>query len=144
MMLNIKKLLGMGDFPTFRGTPVTVYSKDSDYRVTDNFHLREFGCQCSHPQCTITLINEEAVWQLQELRSLWGFPIYVTSAYRCPRHNEEVGGKINSRHIRGLGFDITVKDLTNLGALEMYARLCFDTVIPYEKHLHVHIIEQEN
>lgn len=35
------------------------------------------------------------------------FGLQVTSSYRTPEHNAEVGGVPNSLHTRGLGFDLT-------------------------------------
>ena len=45
---------------------------------------------------------------LQELRDLVGGPIYITSGYRCPKHNKAVGGVPNSLHMKGWAADVTV------------------------------------
>jgi hypothetical protein len=41
----------------------------------------------------------------QDVRDELGSPIYVTSAYRCPRWNIHEGGTANSRHTQGNAFD---------------------------------------
>jgi uncharacterized protein YcbK (DUF882 family) len=33
-------------------------------------------------------------------------PIYITSGFRCKRHNQYVGGSVASSHLRGLAADI--------------------------------------
>ena len=44
---------------------------------------------------------------LDPLREAWGLPIRVTSGYRCPELNEEVGGVEDSYHMDGCAADIT-------------------------------------
>lgn len=49
-----------------------------------------------------------AVLAFMALEEEFGFPLLVTSAYRCDRHNTEVGGKKESTHMRGIAFDISI------------------------------------
>ena len=44
---------------------------------------------------------------LDPIREHWGLPIRVTSGYRCPELNEEVGGVEDSYHVDGCAADIT-------------------------------------
>ena len=44
---------------------------------------------------------------LDPIREHWGLPIRVTSGYRCPELNEEVGGVEDSWHMDGCAADIT-------------------------------------
>lgn len=44
---------------------------------------------------------------LSLVRQEYGKPIYINSGYRTTSHNENVGGKSNSSHLRGLAIDIT-------------------------------------
>ena len=72
--------------------------------LTKNFSKSEFACTC----CGETKINKELVGVLQQLREdLKGF-VTVTSSYRCPIHNEEVGGAKKSQHLLGTAADIVV------------------------------------
>lgn len=73
------------------------YPKDSDESLTKDFKAREFDCPCDH--CHETLIDDELVLKLQELRELLAFPIKITSGYRCEHHQEE---------LREMGFETAV------------------------------------
>ena len=44
---------------------------------------------------------------LDPIREHWGLPLRVTSGYRCPELNEEVGGVEDSWHMDGCAVDIT-------------------------------------
>jgi uncharacterized protein YcbK (DUF882 family) len=45
--------------------------------------------------------------KLEEIRSLLGVPVLVSSGYRCPALNKAVGGSKGSAHLLGLAADIT-------------------------------------
>lgn len=44
--------------------------------------------------------------RLDEIREGYGKPIYINSAYRCPKLNESVGGVSSSYHQLGLAADL--------------------------------------
>lgn len=44
--------------------------------------------------------------RLDEIREGYGKPIYINSAYRCPKLNEAVGGVSSSYHQMGLAADL--------------------------------------
>ena len=44
---------------------------------------------------------------LDPLRKQWGLPIRITSGYRCPELNDEVGGVEESYHMEGCAADIS-------------------------------------
>ena len=64
--------------------------------ITENFSLREFRCR---DDCGLQSLDCSLVERLQVLRDLVRLPIIITSGCRCERHNAEVGGAINSRHL---------------------------------------------
>lgn len=78
----------------------------NDFRIADNFNLREFACKC----CGAVKIDSELVQRLQFLRDRIKRPITITSGYRCQKHNREVGGAQNSYHTQGLAVDIVVEN----------------------------------
>lgn len=54
--------------------------------------------------------QRELAWFVDRLRELQKVnPFSVTSWWRTPRHNAEVGGKINSLHLEGLGVDCVLE-----------------------------------
>lgn len=103
------------------------------------FKFEEFACKC----CGQLLFKEniEALVRevLDPVRERVGKPIVVNSGYRCPKHNEEVGGVRNSQHMKGEAADITT------GSAEGNKRLKelivengkFDQLIEYPGFLHV-------
>jgi len=68
------------------------------------FSESELACPC----CGKNLIKPDFLEKLNSLREECGFPFIVTSAYRCFRHNAEIGGKDRSPHLLGRGIDIHV------------------------------------
>lgn len=44
--------------------------------------------------------------QFQRIRDAWGHPVGVTSFYRPPAVNAEVGGVLGSKHVDGLAMDV--------------------------------------
>ena len=68
---------------------------------------------------------------LDPLRTRYGYPIHVSSGYRCPRVNAAVGGKRTSQHVNGEAADIYVgnpKDKAMLFSM-IYYLLPFDQLI---------------
>ena len=66
------------------------------------FQPSEFLCPCCHTGQPAALL----VFFLDNVRRAWDAPIRVNSGHRCPRHNKEVGGAIQSRHLIGCAADI--------------------------------------
>ena len=70
--------------------------------IRTHFTDKEMDCGCG---CEKTVAPELLV-QLESLRALIDKPLPVTSGARCITHNQEVGGKQNSWHLKGLAVDI--------------------------------------
>ena len=75
--------------------------------LSKNFSRHEFECRC----CGRAEINQRLVDALQELRDLAGLPVRVTSGYRCPEHNQAIGGATRSQHLLGTAADIVVRGM---------------------------------
>ena len=78
------------------------------------FHSSEFACKCGNHgfdnegrPILDSIIDKRLVDVLDAIRERIGQPIYINSGYRCPAHNEEVGGVPNSQHVVGTAADIT-------------------------------------
>lgn len=68
---------------------------------------------------------------LDPLREKYGYPIHVSSGYRCPRLNKAVGGEKTSQHVNGEAADIYVtrpKEMAELFSL-IYYLLPYDQLI---------------
>ena len=76
--------------------------------LTDHFSRSEFACPC----CRVVKVRPKIFNALEDLRSLLGRPIVVTSGYRCPNRNAEVAGENNSQHLLGIAADIVVEGYT--------------------------------
>lgn len=52
------------------------------------------------------LMNENLLQMLDEVREKFDKPIHITSGFRTPAHNDDVGGTEKSSHLKGLAVDI--------------------------------------
>ncbi len=102
------------------------------------FTEKELRCPCCEQipprarENIVALVNNV----LDPVRELYGKPIYVTSGYRCYRHNLEVGGVKNSQHMQGEAADIHCDD--NQQLIRLIKQLgTFDQLIVYPTFLHV-------
>ena len=70
------------------------------------FTYDELMCKCGCDQC---LMQQDFVEKLDDLRESMAMPLILTSAYRCPDHNEKVSlsGR-NGSHTTGRAVDIRV------------------------------------
>lgn len=67
---------------------------------------------------------------LDPARRVFGGPVSVSSGYRCPKHNAEVGGVGGSQHLKGEAADICCSDNERLaGIIERNGR--YDQLIRY-------------
>lgn len=80
------------------------------------FKESEFTCKCG---CGLNNMNLKVVKIADKVREYFGSPAIVTSGSRCKKHNKEVGGVSNSRHLQGKAIDMYVKGV-NGGDLLAY------------------------
>lgn len=92
------------------GAVVHAYSSalDGKVQITSNFRVREFTCKDGSD--TI-FVSTELVKVLQQIRTHFGKPVTINSAYRTAAHNRTVGGSPTSQHLYGLAADIVVQDV---------------------------------
>lgn len=83
--------------------PLVVLTKN--VRVSNNFSLFEFRCNGPGFDEGVRVSNK-LVLALEKIRAKAGAPIRITSAYRPPEWNREVGGVSNSQHLDGIAADI--------------------------------------
>lgn len=81
----------------------------SDWDDIKHFKKDEFTCKCG---CGLNNIQLEVVKIADEVREHFGNPAIVTSGSRCIKHNKEVGGVRNSRHLQGKAIDMYVQNVS--------------------------------
>lgn len=74
------------------------YFKDEEFACRHCGELPENG------------MDQRLIDILDMLRDYLEVPLIVTSGYRCPVHNANVGGVPNSQHVLGIGADIAVPE----------------------------------
>ena len=70
-----------------------------------NFTRAEFGCRCG---CDTNEISDDLIDYAQDIRDECGFPLPVTSGYRCPNHKIERSKKQPGTHAKGLAVDFGI------------------------------------
>ena len=89
------------------------------------FTAEELACR----HCGAHGVKQELVDRLDQLRELAGFPLPVTSAYRCPNHPRELGKESTSgAHVLGLAADLRVFGGRALAVLRIALTLGFTGV----------------
>ncbi len=76
--------------------------------LSAHFSKVELACHC----CGELKIESALIEALERLRVLAGKEIIVHDGYRCPAHNQEVGGVTDSEHTRGMAADIAIHGLS--------------------------------
>ena len=87
-------------------------------RLSAHFTAAELAC----PHCGVTLARARLVTLLERIRSHVGGPLPIVSVYRCPVHNKQVGGAVDSMHMYGAAADLRrstlrLQDAFDLGAV---------------------------
>ena len=71
-----------------------------------HFVRKEFACRCG---CGADTVDAALLKVLEQVRTHFGQPVYITSGHRCSSHNKKCGGSENSQHLLGKAADIQVK-----------------------------------
>ena len=101
---------------------IKVYSKEKDgnKNLSANFKVKEFACKDGSDP---VFIDTELVSILQKIREHFGKPIKITSAYRTPTRNKEVGGTVYSQHLYGKAADIKITGVSPTKVAEYAEKL---------------------
>lgn len=110
-------------------------------KLSEHFDSSEFACKCGCGGLNNGLdINHKLVEVLEKMRVLAGKPLVLSCAYRCPKHNAEVGGVSNSQHIYGTAADVQVPDGISVNNLYNIAEQAgADGIGRYEWGVHVDV-----
>src|SRR5690606_9160316 len=74
-----------------------------NFQITENFKLHEFLTK--NKKDTFTRINIDIIVEVQNLRTIFGSGIGISSSYRSPTYNRSVNGATSSEHIKGNALD---------------------------------------
>jgi uncharacterized protein YcbK (DUF882 family) len=107
----------------------------NNIKIATHFNLSEFACPC----CKRVMLHPKLLAKLVELRKILERPVYITSGYRCPKYNPQIGGVVNSYHLIGLAADIQVKDISLIDLLEICENISFNGIGFYEKKNFLHL-----
>ena len=90
--------------------------------ICHDFKLKDFSCRCNGKFCNgyPYIINTILLANLQIYRNKLNTPIFITSALRCNKWNEKIGGLKNSRHKEGKAIDFYTKYSQKLEVRKTY------------------------
>lgn len=92
------------------------------FQLSEHFHMHHFRPE---PQTyKYARVSPRLLRVLDAIVERAGEPLLVTSGYRPPAYNREVGGVSNSTHIDGLAADIYTKNLS----LESLHEICVEVI----------------
>ena len=103
--------------------------------LSKNFSSKELNCKC----CDKNGIDEDALQLLQKVRDQIG-ALRINSAYRCTKHNSDVGGGTRSMHLEGKAFDVSTRNWTaekKMALVETAAAVGFTGFGYYDTFLHI-------
>ena len=81
------------------------YKFNDKTQLSAHFNVREFRCKCGGTHDI--LISSELIDKLEQLHAAFHCSkIIVTSGYRCPTHDKNVGGNGSGQHTKGNAADI--------------------------------------
>ena len=126
----VKKLLSpstsiISELPKNSKKPISkdgfyCWKKGEKLELSAHFTTDEFSCKCSFPDCIDQKIHIDIIENLENIRTDAKQPIYVTSAFRCSKHQaylRSAGLKTaenKSQHELGQAVDIVPKDHKNI------------------------------
>ena len=110
-------------------------SRDGKTQLSENFKVKEFACKDNTDKILIDVTFVKT--HLQDIRSHFGKPVIINSAYRTPNYNNYVGGAKNSYHMKGRAFDISIKGVTPQEIARYAASIGVPGIIQYNSFVHV-------
>ena len=92
--------------------------------ISKNFDWQEFVTDDGGNP--LAKLDQRLIERLQFVRDHFNKKIKITSGFRTPEHNSEVGGSKNSQHLYGRAADFVVEDIEPVMVQE-YCRNTFTT-----------------
>ena len=100
-----------------------------------NFTSTEFACRC----CGVVKVSQSLIDKLELLRAELKRPVIITSGYRCPKHNAEVGGVTNSQHLLGKAVDVKIRGISPTKVGKVAKKVGFSFTKVYSSWTHIDI-----
>lgn len=136
IITDIQRKLGVTVDGIAGAETINAYNKNCNKEkwedVIKHFKKSEFTCKCG---CGLNNIQIEVVKIADEVREHFRSPAIVTSGTRCTKHNAEVGGVRNSRHIQGKAIDMYLQNVNWYDLLEYLRELEQKGKIRYCYHI---------
>ena len=116
---------------------VQTYSKakDGNTQLSENFKVKEFACKDGSDKILVDITFVQT--HLQDIRSHFGKPVIINSAYRTEAYNRKVGGAKCSYHMKGRAFDIHINGVTPQEIAKYAASIGIPGIIQYNSFVHV-------
>ena len=117
-------------------------AKGKGVRLAKGLTSKEFDCQCACLSCRATIISYELIKAYAKFRALVNVKLRINSGYRCPLHNQIVGGVPLSRHTSGEAIDISKTTLNHLckSDIDHAAKISgFTKIIHYKTFVHLDV-----
>ncbi|WP_325436288.1 D-Ala-D-Ala carboxypeptidase family metallohydrolase [Pseudomonas nitroreducens] len=90
-----------------------------------NFSYAELRCKCGRCSSDGREMDPAFMAELQKLRDLYGKPMTISSAYRCPKHPVEAKKAQPGEHTTGLAVDVAIRGADALELLRLALSLKF-------------------
>jgi hypothetical protein len=108
-----------------------------------HFDRSEFGCHCGKYCNGFPVeMQQKLITVADRVRDHFGAPANVTSGVRCSRHNANVGGVSNSRHLTGKAMDFSISGKTSdqvLAYVQQQPEIRYSYAID-DRHVHMDIL----
>lgn len=114
-----------------------IEKKGKSLKLGDNLNLLELNCGCNYSDCNFVIFESSTVNSYNQTRKEFGDAIFISSGHRCQKHNYDVGGVDDSRHMRGQAHDLKPRN-GDFNRLKPIAEKHYKVVLDYGAYLHCH------
>lgn len=91
-----------------------------------HFSEKELSCPC----CGQNNVTPDLLDLAEVIRRMLNEPMIVHSAYRCKKHNAEVGGQPKSKHLTGQAMDFYVNGMSPAALYNTIVKAWHDGKLP--------------
>lgn len=122
-----------------------IWNKGVRNKLGNFFQTNEFDCQCNYEDCVEQRISVDLVHRLDLVRSQAKSPLYITSGFRCSKHQMDLRNTLGkhtivasklSQHELGNAADVSPRLIT-IPKLRNIIETFFDTIGLAKTFLHV-------